>query len=322
MTKWREVSNHKQRRRIAIVFDGAGVIYEPVRIVKDMESGDIRQSKLSGIHLTDKVGGAFVMIRAKMRELMRGEACSETLSHFLLKRKIPIVVIYKSNRCRRKLRDEDVKDIVLSDDRVRLGDVYDTITILLKYKILPVIGTGLVVSAGCEEGRSGRSGRSEGAGESDSGEIADQMRALNVRGGERRSVRYVISGGINLFPEIINLFEKLRSNGVEVFIASGDRIERDEISPFLPGVSASNIFGMLSPDEKCKLVKRLRNEYDKVIMVGDDKNDYYAMCAADVSVLSLQIESERPKKLFDIADFVIRNIGEVERIVNELLILS
>ena len=37
----------ERKNCLAIVFDGAGVIYEPVRIVKDIERGEVKQSKLS-----------------------------------------------------------------------------------------------------------------------------------------------------------------------------------------------------------------------------------------------------------------------------------
>ena len=273
---------------LAIVFDGAGVIYEPVRIVKDIERGEVKQSELSGIHLADKVGGAFVMLRAKIRDLMRGEECIELLSDFLRKKRIPIVVVYKSKH----FSDEEVERAVLSDKRVNLSDVYETISILLNYDILPVIGTGLVVS------------------------IA-QSSSYSALSGEEESIKYVISGGLNLFKGAIQLLEWLRRRDVAVFIASGDRIEGEEVAPYFKGVPPENIFGMLKPEDKCRLVKRLRRRYKKVIMVGDDKNDYYAMCAADISVLSLQIEAERPKELFDVADFVVKDVREVEEIVNK-----
>ena len=296
----------ERRNRLAVVFDGAGVIYEPVRIVKDIERGEVRQSKLSGIHLADKVGGAFVMLRAEIRELMRGEECLEPLSDFLKKKRVPIVVVYKS----RHFSDEEVERVVLSDKRVKLGDVHETISILLNCDILPVIGTGLVVSVVSHPSPS--LSLSSSASSSSSAASTPALR-------EGEGIKYVISGGLNLFQGAIRLLEELRRRNVAVFIASGDRIEGEEVAPFFRGVPPENIFGMLKPGDKCRLVKRLRQRYEKVIMVGDDKNDYYAMCAADIAVLSLQIEAERPKELFDVADFVVRDVQEVEGIVNNAL---
>ncbi|MCW7075330.1 MAG: HAD family hydrolase [Candidatus Methanospirare jalkutatii] len=300
----------ERRKRLAVVFDGAGVIYEPVRIVKDIERGEVKQSKLSGIHLADKVGGAFVMLRAEIRELMRGEECLELLSDFLKRKRIPIVVVYKS----RHFSDEEVKRVVLSDRVVKLGDVHETISILLNFNILPVIGTGLVVSVASHPSTTLSLSSSASSPSASSSSSAATM-ALR----EEEGIKYVISGGLNLFQGAIRLLEELRRRDVAVFIASGDRIEGEEVAPFFRGVPPENIFGMLKPGDKCRLVKRLRQRYEKVIMVGDDKNDYYAMCAADIAVLSLQIEAERPKELFDVADFVVRDVQEVEEIVNNAL---
>ncbi len=105
--------------------------------------------------------------------------------------------------------------------------------------------------------------------------------------------------------------------GVAIFVASGDRIERDEMAPYLPDMPPENIFGMMKPGDKCKLVRKLKERY-KVIMVGDDRNDYLAMWEADIAVLSLQEEADRPGKIFDVADIRIKDIGEIKEIIEEI----
>jgi soluble P-type ATPase len=54
------------------------------------------------------------------------------------------------------------------------------------------------------------------------------------------------------------------------------------------------------------------------MMVGDDRNDYLALCEADIAVLSLQEEADRQGKIFEIADFRIKEIGEINVIVEEM----
>jgi len=61
----------------------------------------------------------------------------------------------------------------------------------------------------------------------------------------------------------------------------------------------------------------LKERY-KVIMVGDDRNDYLAMGEADIAVLSLQEEADRPGKIFDVADIRIKDIGEIKEIIEEI----
>jgi Cu+-exporting ATPase len=65
-------------------------------------------------------------------------------------------------------------------------------------------------------------------------------------------------------------------------------------------------------------VKRLKEEYDKVVMVGDGINDILAFRAADLSVLSIQQGGTCPALLSDEADIVIRDIHEVVGIVEKM----
>ncbi|MHC1578054.1 MAG: HAD family hydrolase, partial [Candidatus Methanospirareceae archaeon] len=130
-------------------------------------------------------------------------------------------------------------------------------------------------------------------------------------------IKYVIAGGINFFPGTLKLLKDLREMGVSVFVASGDRIEREEMAAYLPDVPPENLFGMMKPEDKRDLVRRLK-EKQTVVMVGDDRNDYLAMCEADISVLSLQEEADRPGAILEIADFRIKKIGEVKGIIEEM----
>ena len=123
--------------------------------------------------------------------------------------------------------------------------------------------------------------------------------------------------GINLFPGTRQLFRELREMGVQTFIASGDRIEREEVATYLPDVPPENIFGTMKPEDKRELVRKLKHEY-QVVMVGDDRNDYLAMLEADIAVLSLQEAADRPKEVFEVSDLRINDIGEIRGILKEM----
>jgi soluble P-type ATPase len=263
---------------LAVVFDGAGVIYAPFRIIKDMERGVTKRSRVSGITCTDRLGsGAMVVLKTRYEETMEKEDPSNFLSELMKEEKIESKVIYK----REGLSDEEVLDVISGDKSVNLGDVHEAVSLLRCCDILPVLGIGLIV---------------------------DMV---------KETIRYVIAGGINLFPGTLKLFKELREWGVQIFIASGDRIEREEMAIYLPDVLPENIFGMMKPEDKRDLVRKLKNEY-KVIMVGDDRNDYLAMLEADIVVLSLQEAADRPKAVFDVADFRINDIGEIRGIIGEI----
>lgn len=263
---------------LAVVFDGAGVIYAPFRIIKDMERGVTKRSRVSGITCTDRLGsGAMVVLKTCYEETMEKEDHSKILADVMKEEKIESKVIYK----REGVSDEEVRDVILGDKSVNLGDVHEVVSLLRCCDILPVLGIGLIV---------------------------DMV---------KETIRYVIAGGINLFPGTLKLFKELREWGVQVFIASGDRIGRDEMAIYLPDVPPGNIFGMMKPEDKRDLVRKLKSKY-KVMMVGDDRNDYLAMLEADIAVLSLQEAADRPKAVFDVADLRIRDIAEIREIIKEM----
>jgi soluble P-type ATPase len=264
--------------RLAVVFDGAGVIYAPFRIIKDVESGVTKRSSVSGVTCTERLErGALAILKTRYEETIEKEDPAKNLSELMKEKKIENKVIYKKD----VISDQEVIELLLRDTTVKVRDVHETVTILKRCDILPVMGIGLIV---------------------------DMV---------ERAIRYIIAGGINLFPGTPKLFKELRELGVRTFIASGDRIEQEEMAIYLPDVLPENIFGMMNPDDKRELVRRLKKEHT-VMMVGDDRNDCLAMREADIAVLSLQEAADRPKEIFDLADFRINDIGEIRGIIKEI----
>ncbi len=263
---------------LAVVFDGAGVLYAPFRIIKDMGRGVTKRSRRSGLTCTDRLEkGAMVILRTEYEETLEQEDPSKFLSYVIKEKKIENKVIYKE----KGISDREVTEAILRDKHVKVEDVHETMSFLRKCDILPVIGVGLIVDMA------------------------------------KGAIKYVIAGGINFFPGTRKLLSALHELGVKTFVSSGDRIERDEIAVYLPDVPPENIFGMQKPEDKRDLVMRLKAEH-KVMMVGDDINDYLALLEADIAVLSLQEEADRPGKLFEIADFRIKDIGEVKDVIEEM----
>ncbi len=274
----REREKGVRMSELAVVFDGAGVIYAPFRIIKDMERGVTKRSRVSGITCTDRLErGAMTVLKTRYEETMEKEDPSKLLSDLMKEKKIEKKVIYKKEG----MSDEEVVEAILRDKNVRLGDVHETVSLLRRCDILPVMGIGLII---------------------------DMV---------GKAIRYTIAGGINLFSGTLELFKELRESGVLAFIASGDKIEKEEMAIYLPDVAPENIFGMMNPKDKWELVRKLKDEHT-VMMVGDDRNDYLAMQEADIAVLSLQEEADRPKEVLEVADFRIKDIREIKEIIKEM----
>ncbi len=76
---------------------------------------------------------------------------------------------------------------------------------------------------------------------------------------------------------------------------------------------------MATPTVKAQIVSDLRQEYDRVLMVGDGINDLAAMRNADIAILTVQQPGDRPEVLYKEADYVVKSVGEVVTIVRGIL---
>lgn len=85
------------------------------------------------------------------------------------------------------------------------------------------------------------------------------------------------------------------------------------------GIPRDRVYGVATPSVKAQIVSDLRQEYDRVLMVGDGINDLFALRNADIAILTVEQPGERPEELFKEADFVVKNVSEVRGIVQDLL---
>ncbi len=125
--------------------------------------------------------------------------------------------------------------------------------------------------------------------------------------GEGEASVYVrVDGGVGLlcFSDVVDesardAVEKLKSMGVKVVIASGDRRVNVEKVARILGVE--EYYGELKPEDKLRFVEDLRRRYGPVAMVGDGVNDVAAMAAADAGVAVGEVNV-----VIEVADAVLR----------------
>lgn len=76
----------------------------------------------------------------------------------------------------------------------------------------------------------------------------------------------------------------LRSEGLEVFMATGDnRITAEKVAGEV-GIDAKHVYAGVTPDKKNEIVKELQSKGKKVVMVGDGINDSPALAQSDIGV--------------------------------------
>jgi Cu+-exporting ATPase len=132
-----------------------------------------------------------------------------------------------------------------------------------------------------------------------------------------QSVTYVVSTGGRLYPESKDTLQALHQRGAGLYIASGDSMKNLNRLSRCIGVPIDGVFDIASTFDKERIVKDLKKQYDKVIMVGDGMNDMLALRSADVGILTVQQGDSRPPRLQESADVVVGNISEVVRFADE-----
>jgi Cu+-exporting ATPase len=131
-------------------------------------------------------------------------------------------------------------------------------------------------------------------------------------------VEFAVTTGGRPFSGAKETITELHRTGVATYIASGDRgVKLEKIADYL-GIPANHVYGIATPSIKAQIVRDLKKDHSSVVMVGDGVNDIPALREADVAILSLQQGGEKPRELFEAADFTIHKVTEVCGIVQKI----
>ena len=105
---------------------------------------------------------------------------------------------------------------------------------------------------------------------------------------------------------------------VYTYIASGDSMRTlSQLAEYI-GMPPERIFALATTNMKEEVVLKLKNKYEKVVMVGDGINDILALRAADLGIMTVQQGDKRPEKLKEAADLVLDDIIKVVDVVKGL----
>ena len=266
---------------IAVVFDSAGTLLNTYRVAKDI----CNRKLLPGIETTTLTFSSpdrvLVVLPVHSKQIMQTPG-DMLLSSYLVEHNIGFGV-----SCTRKIVTADeIGDVLYTDRVVRIHDLQECI-----HDVWTVCKAESVVTM-------------------NSGAIVNMA---------HRCIEFAITAGGWPFEGAKEAVTALHRMGVPTFIASGDRVTKLEKMADHFGIPRDRVYGVATPSVKAQIVNDLRQEYDRVLMVGDGINDLCAMQNADIAILTIQQPAERPEELFKEADFVVKNVNEVVTIVKELL---
>ncbi|MDO5844864.1 MAG: HAD-IC family P-type ATPase [Methanocorpusculum sp.] len=267
---------------IAVVFDSAGTLLKTVRSVIDINKRTLLDDSVETTTLTfDDYDRILVLLNIGSTELMQAES-SKLLSAYLTENEISFGI-----SCGRKILDADiVGKILYTDEKCLVSDMQTVIKscreTVTKEAELFAMNVGLIV---------------------------------NLR---KRDIEFAIAAAGHPFPGVREMISELHKKGIAAYIASGDRTAKLELVADKIGIPRNRVHGVSTPVIKAQVVTNLKSEYDVVVMVGDGINDLSAMKSADVAVLSIQQSGIRPDILYKQADYTVKDIREVVKILDDL----
>ncbi|MDD1680748.1 MAG: HAD family hydrolase [Methanoregula sp.] len=266
---------------IAVVFDSAGTLLNTYRVAKDISNRKL----LPGIETTTLTFSSpdrvLIVIPVHSKDLMK--APPETLfSEYLVRHDIGFGV-----SCTRKITTADeIGDVLYADDCARVGDLQECIRnvwTVCKEESVVTLNSGAIIN------------------------MAQQ------------GIEFAITAGGWPFDGAKEAITALHRMGVPTFIASGDRVTKLERMADHLGIPRDRVYGVATPTVKAQIINDLRQEYDRVLMVGDGINDLCAMRNADIAILTVQQPGDRPEELYKEADYVVKSVGDVVTIVQDLI---
>ena len=276
-----KIITHKKRvdaMKIAVVFDSAGTLLRMYRVAKNVNTGAILNEVVSTELVGKKPYCALLVMQIDSNKLMKCPP-DMLISDFIGKYNIGIDV-----GCSRAQVDNNTAlSVVKSDRRATMSDLQDVMAeVKQKCKNIFYMGVGLIIDV------------------------------------ETKSIPYVICTGGKIYSNSCSVIQALTERGMSIYIASGDSMRN--LQPLAKNVCVplECVYEISTPKKKEAIVKRLKEEYDKVVMVGDGINDILAFRAADLSVPSIQQTGKCPPLLCEEADIVIKDIKEIIGIVEKL----
>ncbi len=261
--------------KIAVVFDSAGTLLRMYRVAKNIKTGAFLDEVVSTELVGKKPYCALLVMQVDSNKLCNCPP-DMLISDFIRKYHIDIDV----GCSRAQIERTTVLSVVENDTRASMKDLQEVMYVVKrKCKNIFYMGVGLIIDV------------------------------------DTKSIPYVICTGGKIYSNTQYVIKTLVERDINVYIASGDSMRN--LSPLAQNVCVplECVFEISTPKKKEEIVKRLKQDHDKVIMVGDGINDILAMRAADLGVLSIQQTGKCPPLLCEEADIVIRDIKEIVDIV-------
>ncbi|WP_048150697.1 HAD family hydrolase [Methanolacinia paynteri] len=264
---------------LAVVFDSAGTLLYTLRVAKDIPKDRIVEGVETTTLTCSEKGRSLVLLYVNSKELIEAEP-EMLLSEYLTQKEVSFGVACSSI----VTTTEEISELLYRDKKATCEDLQTCIRKVWSCcKKMPVVAlnNGVIVNK-------------------------------NIN-----SIEFAITSGGRPFPNAKDTIRLLHENNIASYVASGDRTDKlIKMADYL-GIPHGNVYGVSTPKIKAQIVSDLKEQYDKVIMVGDGINDLTAMKKADIAILTEEQYDKKPKVLEDVADYIIKDVSEVFEIAKK-----
>jgi len=265
----------------AIVFDSAGTILNTVREVTDTKTHQLIPQAIETTFLTvEDPDRVLAVLNFRTDHLLEYDE-NTLLSSWMRDEQVSFGISFG----RLDIDRSEIEKIINSDSLARVGDLQTAVN-------------------KCRN----------------SVEMKEYLFALNggiILNYRTKTIEFCIASAGRPFPGVKEVISTLHQMGISTYIASGDRVEKLKLVAKAIGISPDQVLGVATPGMKAELVKRLKQENNTVIMVGDGMNDIEALYSADIAILTIQENRNPPEILRNAADFVITDIKDVLKLIPE-----
>lgn len=266
-------------KKIAVVFDSAGTLLNMYRAAKDIVSGEYLDHIITTTLVGQKANQGLVVFHTDPIKIMNCQS-HKRIYDFLQENKIKIALSCSSGT----MTLEEVEESIKNDRLTTMHDLHNVVVIIRnKCPNVFYLGIGIIINA------------------------------------KSQSIVYTICTGGKLFSHTSITLELLKEMGVDAYIASGDSMRNLSNLARMLNIPIERVYDVATPKKKEWVIKHLKEEYEKVVMVGDGLNDILAFRSADKSILSIQQTGKTIERLSCEADTVITDIIEIIDIVKEMV---
>ncbi len=264
--------------RIAVVFDSAGTLLRMYRVAKNIETGEYLEEVVTTELVGKKPYCAILVMQVDSNKLVDCPP-QMLISDFIKEYNIDLEV----GCARAQIDKQTAFSAVQNDARAKMKDLQDVMAaVKQRCRDIFYMGVGLIIDV------------------------------------EKKNIPYVICTGGRVYSSSPSVIKTLNDRNVDAYIASGDSMRNLGALAKKVDVPIERVFEIATPKKKEEIVKRLKQSYDKVVMVGDGINDILAMRAADLGVLSIQQSGDCLPMLYEEADVVIRDIKEIIGVIENI----